>query len=57
MDKKKLVKNLQTTKTVKDFGSIVILFSSSIVQPAFSCFTKFESSGYFPLYPVLQPLS
>ena len=45
MDKKKLVKKLQTDKTVKKIGSIVILtcmavlFASSIIQPAFSCFT------------------
>ena len=38
-------KEEQTNKTVKDFGSIVILtcmavlFASSVVQPAFSCFT------------------
>ena len=45
MDKKKLVKKLQTAKTVSNFGSNVILtclatlFAPSIVQPAFSCFT------------------
>ena len=44
MDKKKMVKKLQTAKTVMDFGSSVILncmaflFASSIVQPAISCF-------------------
>ena len=46
MDKKKMVKKLQTAKTVMDFGSSVILncmaflFASSIVQPAFSCFNS-----------------
>ena len=45
MEKMKLVKKLQTNKTVNKFGSIVILtcmavlFASSIIQPAFSYFT------------------
>ena len=45
MDKKKLVKKLQTDKTVKNFGTIVILtcmavlFASFIIQPAFCGFT------------------
>ena len=45
MNKKKLVKKAQTDKTVKNFGSIVILtcmavlFACSIIQPAISCFT------------------
>ena len=51
MDKKKLVKKLKTAKTVKDFGSIVILtcmavlFTSSIIQSAFSCFTCARGTG------------
>ena len=45
MEKKKLIKKLQTDKTVQKFGSIVlltcmaVLFASSIIQPAFSYFT------------------
>ena len=46
MDKKKLVRKVQTVKTIKDFNSSVIrtcmavLFASSTVQLASSCFTS-----------------
>ena len=46
MDKKKLVRKVQTIKTIKDFDSSVIvtcmavLFASSTVQLAASCFTS-----------------
>ena len=46
-----LEKKLTTAKTVTKFGSIVILtymtvlFASSIVQPAFSCFTFARGTG------------
>ena len=51
MEKKKLVKKLTTAKIVMNFGSIVILtymavlFASSIVQRAFSCFTFVRGMG------------
>ena len=46
MDKKKLVRKVQTVKTIEDFNSSVIrncmavLFASSTVQLASSCFTS-----------------
>ena len=46
MDKKKLVRKVQTIKTIEDFDSSVIvtcmavLFASSTVQLAASCFTS-----------------
>ena len=45
MDKKKLVRKVQTVKTTKDFGSsfivtcMAVLFASYTVQLASSCFT------------------
>ena len=46
MDKKKLVRKVQTVKTIKDFDSSVsrtcmaVLFASSNVQLAASCFAS-----------------
>ena len=62
MDMKKLVKKLQTDKIVKKFGFIVllacmtVLFASSIIQPAFSCFT-FEFSRTVGGFTIIIPAS
>ena len=60
MEKKKLIKKLTTAKTVTNFGFIVILtcmavlFASSIVKPAFSCFT-FEFSRTVSSFIIIFP--
>ena len=56
MDKKKLVRKVQTIKTIEDFGSCVIrtcmaiFFASSTVQLAASCFSSgFSRTGSHPI--------